>query len=244
METLHLFGTPEQKEQLAGAAARGRDPLGVRDDRAGRRVVGCHQHRDQDRARRRRLRHQRPQVVDLRGGRRALPDLHRHGQDRHVRGRAHRQQSMVLVPRDTPGLEIVRHLPTFGYQDQHGHSEMTFDRRAGARDQPARRGGRRLRDRPGPAGPRAYPPLHAADRDGRAGDRPDGAAGAEPGGLRPPAGRPGRGAGADRPVADRGRAGPAAGAQDGLADRPLRRQGRGHGDRRDQGDRARGWPAR
>jgi acyl-CoA dehydrogenase len=39
---------------------------------------------------------------------------------------AHRQQSMVLVPRDTPGLEIVRHLPIFGYQDQHGHSELAF----------------------------------------------------------------------------------------------------------------------
>lgn len=38
----------------------------------------------------------------------------------------HRQQSMVLVPRDTPGLEIVRHLPIFGYQDQHGHSELCF----------------------------------------------------------------------------------------------------------------------
>jgi acyl-CoA dehydrogenase len=36
----------------------------------------------------------------------------------------HRQQSMILVPRDTPGLEILRHLPTFGYQDQHGHSEL------------------------------------------------------------------------------------------------------------------------
>jgi acyl-CoA dehydrogenase len=41
-------------------------------------------------------------------------------------GPAHRQQSMILVPRDTPGLEIVRHLPVFGYQDQHGHSEITF----------------------------------------------------------------------------------------------------------------------
>ncbi|PUA82794.1 acyl-CoA dehydrogenase family protein [Nocardioides currus] len=38
----------------------------------------------------------------------------------------HRQQSMILVPRDTPGLEIVRHLPIFGYQDQHGHSELRF----------------------------------------------------------------------------------------------------------------------
>jgi acyl-CoA dehydrogenase len=39
---------------------------------------------------------------------------------------AHRQQSQILVPRDTPGVEIVRHLPIFGYQDQHGHSEMVF----------------------------------------------------------------------------------------------------------------------
>lgn len=38
----------------------------------------------------------------------------------------HRQQSMVLVPRDTPGVIIERHLPIFGYQDQHGHSEMVF----------------------------------------------------------------------------------------------------------------------
>ena len=39
----------------------------------------------------------------------------------------HRRQSMVLVPRDAPGLTIERHLPIFGYQDQHGHSEIVFD---------------------------------------------------------------------------------------------------------------------
>ncbi|GAA4682945.1 acyl-CoA dehydrogenase family protein [Gordonia humi] len=38
----------------------------------------------------------------------------------------HRQQSMVLVERDTPGMVIERHLPLFGYQDQHGHSEISF----------------------------------------------------------------------------------------------------------------------
>jgi acyl-CoA dehydrogenase len=39
----------------------------------------------------------------------------------------HQQQSMILLPRDTPGVNVVRALTVFGYDDApHGHAEVEF----------------------------------------------------------------------------------------------------------------------
>ncbi|HXV94575.1 MAG TPA: acyl-CoA dehydrogenase family protein [Pseudonocardia sp.] len=125
METLHLFGTPEQKEQWLDPLLDGRirsafamtEPDVASSDATN---VQTRIRRDGDSyvisGRKWWISgaaDDRCQIFIVMG--KTDPDA-----------AAHRQQSMVLVPRDTPGLEIKRHLPTFGYQDQHGHSEIEF----------------------------------------------------------------------------------------------------------------------
>jgi acyl-CoA dehydrogenase len=43
-------------------------------------------------------------------------------------GARHQQQSMILVPRDQPGIRMLRNLTVFGYDDMpHGHGEVLFE---------------------------------------------------------------------------------------------------------------------
>jgi len=40
----------------------------------------------------------------------------------------HQQQSMILIPMDTEGIKIIRHLSVFGYVDEpFGHAEISFE---------------------------------------------------------------------------------------------------------------------
>ncbi len=158
---------------LAEAPAGGRDPLGLRHDRAGGRLVGRDQHREPDQARRRpgrrRVRRQRPQMVHDERDASELRRLHLHGQvgpgepgpaqaavdDPGAAGCARRAGAAA-----DPGLQLLRHAgPGLG-------GGLRRCPRAGGEHAAGR--GPRVRDRARPARAGAHPPLHAADRPGRA----------------------------------------------------------------------------
>ncbi|MGW5517829.1 acyl-CoA dehydrogenase family protein [Nocardia africana] len=126
METLHLFGTEEQKKQWL-------NPLFAGDIRSAFAMT-------------------EPAVASS-DARNITTSIERDGDEYVINGRkwwitgvaderckifivmgktdpnapAYRQQSMVLVPRNTPGVRVIRDLPIFGYHDQHGHAEIVFD---------------------------------------------------------------------------------------------------------------------
>ena len=127
MEVLANYGTKAQRA-LAGAAHGRRHPLGLLDDRAGCGLQRRHQHPVRD-----------PRDGDeyVINGRKwwtsgALNEdcklLIVMGQSDPDHPELHRQQSMILVPKDTPGVRIVRDLTTFGYDDAPvGHPEIVYD---------------------------------------------------------------------------------------------------------------------
>ena len=80
----------------------------------------------------------------------------------------YQQQSMVLVPLDTPGVTVERSTTVFGYTEPEGHGVLRFEDVRVPGGEHHRRRGHGLSDRPGAAGTGPHPPLHASDRRGRA----------------------------------------------------------------------------
>ena len=149
---------------VAPAAAGRRNPVGVPDDRAGRRLVRRDEHRVQHGATRRSLRRQRPQMVVVGRGRSALPDLHRDGQDGSGRAEAPPAVDAAGARRRARGEgHPAAHRAQCRRRAARAHGNRSR-RRARAGGQPAEGRRLRLRDRAGTARPRPHPPLHAPRR--------------------------------------------------------------------------------
>ena len=129
MEVLVRYGTDAQKKQWLTPLLAGTIRLRVRDDRSptsrppDATNIQASIVRDGDD-----YVDQRTQVVDVGHRRSAVHGADLHGQDRRRQSDRHRQQSMILVPRDAPGITLVRMLSVFGYDDApHGHGELLFE---------------------------------------------------------------------------------------------------------------------
>ena len=79
------------------------------------------------RSRRRRLGDQRREVLHLGSRRSALQD-HDHQDKTSPDALPHKQQSQILVPKDTPGVNIIGHMEVFGHDGApRGHMHIKFD---------------------------------------------------------------------------------------------------------------------
>jgi acyl-CoA dehydrogenase len=113
----------------------------------------------------------------------------------------HARHSMVIVPFDTPGVEIVRNLPIMGHHSPEGHCEVVFRDVRVPRKPSARQRGRRLCAGPGAPRAGAGASLHAHHRPVRTGARTDVRARAGAPDVRPPPVRLCQYSGLDRRVA-------------------------------------------
>jgi acyl-CoA dehydrogenase len=125
MEVLHQFATPEQREQWLRPLLDGeiRSAFGMTEpDVASSDATNIA------------LRIERDGEDYVLNGRKWWTSnaLHPHCRIMIVMGKTttdgprHKQQSMILVPIDTPGVRVLRNLSVFGYQDQEGHAEVDF----------------------------------------------------------------------------------------------------------------------
>ena len=167
-EILALAGTPEQKERWLAPLLAGDVQLGLLDDRARASPVRTRRccRRPRSTTRRRRVGHQRAQVVhDQRLGRR-LP--HRHGGHR-PRARGAPARVDAHRPDRRAGLEILRDVATMEQPESPSAASAATPRSATTACASRRRtllgaARRRLPARPVAARARPHPPLHALAR--------------------------------------------------------------------------------
>jgi acyl-CoA dehydrogenase len=129
METLHLFGTPEQKERWLDPLLEGtiRSAFAMTEPE----VASSDATNIRSTIRREGSGNDAAYVVDgtkwwTSGAADSRCAIFIFMGKTDPEAPAHRQQSMVLVPRDAEGVTVKRQLPVFGYQDQHGHCEVEF----------------------------------------------------------------------------------------------------------------------
>ena len=109
--------------------------------------------------------------------------------------------SMICVPTDTPGFNLVRPISVMGHDGGPGHCEIRYEDCRVPKEYLLGERGAGFADRPGPARPGPHPPLHAGDRDRRAGARDDVPPRQRTHRLRRPAGREAVRPGVDRHLA-------------------------------------------